>query len=193
MSLNKFTFGNTPAAIFLVDRLNQLDNKKFTRKISTILCEFRKIIGELIKAHQAGSVSTHTLSVTVELLHDKIENTIDHLLTKSGADYGDNPDLPDVLAANLTLNVIKGELKSVFRRSRKLHQMEKEQQRLSYRLYSSDRDVRNKDNFLLGNYSRKFTPEKINIEYLKEDINAKTLQEKSRRKLARLNKKCELY
>ena len=72
--LNKFTFGNTPAAIFLVDRLNQLDNKKFTRKISTILCEFRKIIGELIKAHQDGSLSTHTLSVTVELLHDKIEN-----------------------------------------------------------------------------------------------------------------------
>ena len=191
--LNKFTFGNTPAAIFLVDRLNQLDNKKFTRKISTILCEFRKIIGELIKAHQDGSLSTHTLSVTVELLHDKIENTIDHLLTKSGADYGDNPDLPDVLAANLTLNIIKGELKSVFRRSRKIHHMEKEQQRLLHRLYSSDKSVYDKDNLLLGKYARKFTPHKVNIDHIPEEINAKTLQEKSKRKLARLNKKCELY
>lgn len=191
--LNKFTFGNTPASIFLIDRLNQLNSKKFTRKISTIICEFRKIIGELIKAHQDGSISTHTLNVTVELLHGKIENTIDHLLNKSGADYGDNTNLPDVLVANLTLNVIKGELKSVFRRSRKLHHMEKEQQRLLYRLYSSDKDVRNNENFLLGKYSRKFTPNKINIAYIAEDINAKTLQEKSKKKLARLNKKCELY
>lgn len=191
--LHKFTFGSTPASIFLVDRLNQINNKKFTRKISTILCEFRKIIGELVKSHQAGTISTHTLSIAVELLHGKIENTMDHLLTKSEADYGDNVALPDTLAANLTLNVIKGELKSVFRRSRKLHHIEKEQKRLLYRLYSTDKTVYNKDEILIGNYSRKFTPNKINIASVEEDINATTLQEKSRKKLARLNKKCELY
>jgi hypothetical protein len=201
--LDRFTFGNNPASLYLVEVLNTIDNKKLNRKITNLIRESRTTLRELIAANEAGKMSTHTVSVLVELLRTKVEHAA-HVMkySENGTgifkldDQGDfkldtlKVSANGELAVNLATNVIKGELKSLHRRARDVHHIEKEQQHL---MSKGESDSINRYGILLGTKVTKFEPRKIAVTEVKETITAETLTIKSRAKLTRLNKPCKLY
>ena len=186
--LDKFTFGNNPASLYLTETLNLIDNKKLNRKITNLIRESRTTLGELISANEAGKLSTHTVSLLVELLREKVEMAA--YLMKFDIDGAPLLEDPGCLAVNLATNVIKGELKSLHRRARTVHHLEKGQQRHASKVQTNEATL---GGIVIGKQITKFEPRKIAVKEVTETITAETLTNKSKAKLARLNKPCKLY
>jgi hypothetical protein len=187
--LDKFTFGANPAALYLVEVLNTINNKKLNRKITNLIRESRTTLRELLEANEVGKMSTHTVSVLVELLRKKVE------VAAHSMKYNENKEkiesINGELAVNLMENIIKGELKSLHRRARRVHHLEKDQQRAMAQKDCTG--VISADGILLGRNVIDFEPVKIVVKKVPETITADTLQNKSRAKLTRLQKPCKLY
>jgi hypothetical protein len=115
MMLDKFTFGNTPAAIYLADRLNELNNHRLTRKISSVLCKFRRTMTELTNANNAGIMCTNTTAMFAERTRVDIQNTGSDMIFK----IQEEDCYYDERCINLMVNIICGELKSMIRRLQK--------------------------------------------------------------------------
>lgn len=120
--LDKNTFGNTPAAIYLADRLNEVDNSKQTRKVSTFINSIRSMLKQAIEAHEYGYLSLKTLYFIADSLSIKVHNSVDDLLKVT-------EDAIDPLVVNLTANILIGEIKSIKRRTQSATYLKKEQER----------------------------------------------------------------
>jgi hypothetical protein len=128
----------------------------------------------------------------VEILNERVDRAAYNMLHCLSTEY-DSIDLPDVLAVTLMLNVIKGDLKSMGRRSRKTRLLEKAQVQALGKIVENKKPVHNKEGVTIGYEITKFEPSKIDIKYVDDGVTAYRLQMKSRKKLARAGKKCELY
>lgn len=115
MKLSKYTFGNTPAAIYLADRLNQIESPKWTRKISSKIHSFQTTIAQLTKANSHGIIDARTLSFTVEALHQRVYEVGDRLMRGFLEKSPVGEELPDVLSIDLMMNVVMGDLKHLKR------------------------------------------------------------------------------
>jgi hypothetical protein len=188
--LDKHTFGDAPAAIFLADRLNMLNNAKFTRKISARIHESQTMLAEAIKAHDLGAISTHTLSFMTFALEEKIDSSAKSLMTEGT--YFDSKELPDLLAVNLMLNVIKGGLKRARHQSQMVKHLESKQQSM----IDTKRPITKNNHLFVDNVlvaRQIMIPVKIQLSQIHETITSASLQVKSRKKLTGKGKKCELY
>jgi hypothetical protein len=107
--LDKNTFGGTPAAMYLADRLNDINSTKLTRKVSNFICSVRRPLSEVVAAHNAGFLSTRTISRYVEDMRIHVQNAADDLRRMNGE--------LDEVCINLMANVLAGDLKNVARRS----------------------------------------------------------------------------
>lgn len=136
--INEFTFGKTPAAIYLADRLNALNNSKLTRKISTMIRDLQNIVNEIEKSNSVGFLSAHVIGFMIDPLRDRIK--------ASRA----NIEKIDQLSANLMANVMCGSVKDVAYRVMEVRHIEQQ-------------DVRNnptgKSFVILKNIHRAITPE----------------------------------
>ena len=101
--LDKFTFGRTPGAIYLTERLNQLGDPKLTRKVSSYLDQESKILNEIVQANAIGVLSTHTLGAFVTFMRHRIGTS--------------TLEINDKLTADLMHNVVSGRVKSILRRT----------------------------------------------------------------------------
>ena len=121
MMLDKYTFGNTPAAIYLADRLNEINSVLLTRKISSVLCKYRRTIAELEAANNAGIMCTNTTAMFAERIRIDIQNTGYDLLCKQAKEDQSCIDLSyiDIRCVNLMVNLICGEVKNMKRRLQK--------------------------------------------------------------------------
>lgn len=100
--LDKFTFGDSPAAIFLADVLNQTNDSKLTRKVSAYLDQENRLLNEMVNAN----LSPHTLGSFVNFMRNRIKTS--------------TLKIDNVLVSNLMYNVITGRIKSVLRRTKEV-------------------------------------------------------------------------
>ena len=110
--MDKFTFGNTPAAIYLADHLNSLSDKRVVRKVQKILVFQRQLFTELNDAHMKGILSAKSLLIISQC----IENQVIARLKEKEIEQEKCEVKLDSLTLNLVQNILIGEVKSISRR-----------------------------------------------------------------------------
>jgi hypothetical protein len=98
------TFGNTPAALYLVRELTRLNNKSLTRTIGKRITTTTKAVNELVNAYSENRISPKTLANTMRLMREEVVNEV--VLT-------DDPD--EQFAHRLRKNVQVGSIKQAIR------------------------------------------------------------------------------
>jgi hypothetical protein len=179
--MHKNTFGKTPAAIYLADRLNILNDPKYTRKISSIIHRVQSVMADSIKASEVGLLSTKTLNFIIARLRRDVEDASNTLINIESYVGSGGYLMPDQLSANLMSNILIGELKSATRRCRKVKLLKHKQQQLVGRVAI---DASLKSEILL---------KKITIRDVKDPTTPEFLIERSRAKLKRKGKVNSLY
>lgn len=127
MNIHKNTFGNTPAAMYLVERVNQLNDKKYLRQLSTIIHSVQSTLADTLRAHEAGVLNIRTVNFVAGNLRLKIENAADNLRRAEPYVGSGGCNMPDELSVDLMCNMLIGDLKSVARSSREV-KLEKRRQ-----------------------------------------------------------------
>jgi hypothetical protein len=177
MNLDKHTFGKTPAAIYLADRLNFLNDPKYTRKVSSKIHDIQAIIADAIRAHEGGLLSIRTLNFILTSLRSRIEDMTHaaHINALEGDLYADK------LVTNLMANVLIGELKSILRRTRDVKILKTKQQRIINRAIVNSKAL------------KELNVKPITIADVKDPTTAETLIARSRAKLQRKGLPNTLY
>jgi hypothetical protein len=103
--MNKFTYGNTPAAIYLAEYLTENGTSGEIRKVTRALTHFSRVINELERSNYAGTLSAHVIGGLAAGLREQALNT-----TVGG----------DSLVIDLVRNVMIGRLKDLTRRVQKV-------------------------------------------------------------------------
>lgn len=109
--IDKYTYGNTPAAIYLTEVLNSVGSSKMIRKVTRTLTDFNEIINELEAANKNGLLSAHTLGALGADLRARAQRSTvgEHELVK-----------------NLLQNMMVGRVKELTRRVRVVRLIEKQ-------------------------------------------------------------------
>ena len=185
MKLDKTTFGDTPAAMFLSTRLNEIRNPVLTRKISKCIIHYRCLMKDAKSAHDCRAISTTTLNWMMARMNDQLDDTAVefHLPEKNH----------DAVTVDLMINVIRGEIKDIINKARKITNIERQQ--LVMGLTTRDRhvDIRNGNGDLLGYEVTRFTPKDVHLRHIPDLKTSRMLQIKSRDKLKKANKPNTLY
>jgi hypothetical protein len=180
--LNKNTFGDTPAAMYLAERLNVLNDKKLTRKISAHINRIRAMLAEMVEAHNVRVIKTHTLSSFLSDQSKKIDDMVLRLVQDS-----------DELAVNLMANVLKGDIKRITHKARKIIHIERAQHNLGLTTKINRTVIHNTDGVVIGHEVTQFCPTTTKLDQIVDLKQSWSLQIKSRNKLKRLGKECKLY
>ncbi len=102
VTLDRHTFGDTPAAIYLVEMLNKKNDPLVARKTAKIIAEGREMIADLARAHlDYDALSTKTLARLIPLISEHF-----HLQAAEPLRAHDEH------IANLTINILEGSLKT---------------------------------------------------------------------------------
>jgi hypothetical protein len=103
MNLDKFTFGRTPAAQYLVRRLNELDSKPLQRAVGVRVSQFNTNVRDIENSYKVGYMSAKTAANLLRML--RVEAT---QLTLSNTD--------DKIVGQLMQNTIIGNIKHTARK-----------------------------------------------------------------------------
>lgn len=158
--MNKFTYGNTPAAIYLFDYLEKLNKKIVKKRVGKMLTSHRQIFSQLAKANENGILTAHNLARLIGQMRDSF-----------------HVDVGDEHASNLVTNILVGEMKDLLRRTSTIRKIELHQNKLVKKEIESD--VFNKEGYLVVekiDEDKRFI--KYNINNVKDSINEKTLNDK---------------
>lgn len=102
VALDSNTFGDTPAAIYLVELLNKKNNPVLARRTGKILAEGRELVADLARAHlEFDALTTRTLARLIPMISE-------YFHTKAAEPLR----LVDEHIANLAINVLEGSLKT---------------------------------------------------------------------------------
>ena len=174
MNLDKNTFGNSPAALYLSFHLNEQCDKKALRKISRFMNEIRVIANQALNAHFNGLLNTKSLYFVVDMLMERVKR--------------DNTKVEGIsdLARNLMSNVLIGELKSVKRRLKMTVLYNRAHQHV-------DKVAAQQANDTGKIHWKLIEPNVATVHMFNDPVNNDTLIMRSRKKLERLNKKSTLY
>lgn len=71
--IDLYTFGRAPAAMYLAQLLNDMGDKKMTRKVSRFICENHELINGAVFSHMQDTLSTQNFAKIIELIAEKIE------------------------------------------------------------------------------------------------------------------------
>jgi hypothetical protein len=183
--LDKNTFGDTPASLYLVEVLNERNNSKLVRKVSSKIHGVRTLIGQLETSNAAGFLSAHHIGEIIHLMRNSDQLTI-------------AVDEKDTIVKELTTNICVGELKSLQRRVTKARHLEHRQAILVGQCRDGKPIYEKTGGDTLGYLvgvmeTSMFVPYPIKVAHISEDITSETLKARSRRKLLRQGKKNTLY
>lgn len=99
MTLDKTTFGKTPAALYLTLYLNEKGDRALIRKVGRMLDGFRETINDLICSHlHTDEMKAATFNRLMAMVSDDARVAARRL--------------PDKLAQELVANILVGEIKS---------------------------------------------------------------------------------
>lgn len=177
--LDKFTFGNTPAAIYLVQELNRVNSSKLNRKVSSVLNNQNRLVKEVVGAFESGSLSLHGFGAIMNMLRDRVKNI--------------KTEFENDLVTNLVSNMIAGNIKSILRRSTKVAQNNK---MVDYGIKfiipnGTPLSVIIKLNNAMKTIFYEKDCDKFN--YTMDSITPETLIARSKQKLAKHGKECTYY
>ena len=113
--MNPYTYGNTPAAIYLADQLNNINDARFSKRIGAIINQNRAVLKQIMVAHDEGHVDRKTVMFVVNAVHIKIDALAECM--KEINIMGDFIESPENLAIDLMSNIVKGEIKKITRRA----------------------------------------------------------------------------
>jgi len=193
--LDKHTFGKTPAAIYLADRLNVLNDPRYTQKVSSRIHEVQTAIADIVKAHEAGHIKLHTLNFFVSFMRQKIIGIKTNFLQSELYVGSGSHIMPDVLSVNLMTNVLVGELKSITRRSRQVKILKTKQQRVVTKLRQDGFETMlcHDGDHVLARVDEQLVIPNITLANVVDETTAEVLIRRSRKKLERLGKPTTLY
>lgn len=171
--LNKYTFGKTPAAVYLADHINQLSEKENTKilikKIGHLLSTQREILKQLENSNAQGILSTHNLSNIINAMRKGVHFNV-------GGE----------LVSNLVTNILVGEMKTVIRKSTQVRLIELHQNKKVKNKPHKEGDIYNKKGYKIATVSNgEVILEKYNVQQVKDSINAQSLDEKQSQKMKR--------
>jgi len=199
--LDKHTFGKTPAAIYLADRLNVLNDERYTQKLSSKIHAMQACINDVVRAHENDYLDLKTLAFFVKSMRRTVEDTAQNFLEYDQYVNKAGHPMPDKLSIDLMMNIIKGELKSISRRAREVRLLKDKQNRV---LHALKREVNvsfddqsefttkvEKDAIVLAEVI--FETPNITIKDVKDETTPETLMARSRAKCERLGKSTTFY
>lgn len=106
--MNKFTYGKTPAAIYLAEYLGTLNSPKLNRKVARKLADVNELINQIEQSNNAGIMTSHNVGALASLLLADVRE----LWLES-----DEVDFETLtLVNNLVRNMLIGRLKDLARR-----------------------------------------------------------------------------
>ena len=187
--LDKFTYGNTPAAIYLVEHLNAVGTQSLRRKVTRTLTSFNEMVNEIEQSNEAGLLSAHTVGSLVASLRERVKST----------HFNDavRPEDEDPLVLNLMTNLMMSRLKDLARRVQMVRVYEQQQAHvrgptIKHALDRQiDRDRQSRVHSVLGTLSDLAASKPLSS--VQDPIKAETLIDRSKRRLERLNKPNTLY
>jgi hypothetical protein len=180
--LDKNTFGKTPAAIYLADRLNLINDPKYSRKLSKMIHNIQATIADAVQAAETGALSIKTLHFISRHLRLDIEDAADNLKQEMLYVGSGGHEMPDLLSINLFENVLKGELKSVFRRASEVRFLKDKQDRVVNKILRDNPEA-----------SDTLVIKPITIADVKDPTTPESLIKRSREKLKRNGRVNTLY
>ena len=99
--MNKFTFGKTPAAIYLADYLSANSTQSQVRKVTRTLANFNRLINSIEESNTVGIMSAHDIGGLGDYLRNRALNT----------QISD-----DALVTDLVRNLMRARVKDLIRR-----------------------------------------------------------------------------
>lgn len=186
-NFDKFTLGNAPAAIYMIDLLNNIDRKKSVYIIKSY-GEFKETFRELSDAHDDGAISARVLRKYIET----------YRLTLPGVRKNLEEKQYDIKIINLYENLIIAEFKKVIRRLDAMKKIEISAiARAKSKIKNSGRQIKNESITTYGRYEGnevkidvKFNQNglgssSVNANMVQDRITSETLMEKSLKRLER--------
>lgn len=169
MKLDKTTFGKTPAALYLADYLNKLEQPLVTKRTGKILTGFRNTFTQLEKANNVGILTAHNLARVIGSMRENFF-----------------VDVGDELASNLVTNILVGEMKILLRKSSNIRKIESFQKRIVGK--KEPGEFFNHSGYRVAKIDENSVElPKYTVEQLTDNINAETLTEKWKIKMKRRN------
>lgn len=169
MQIEKYTFGKTPAAMYLAKYLSDLDSPIVMKRTGKMLTSYRNTLSQLEKANNQGILSAHNLARVVCSMREHFK-----------------VDVGEETASNLVTNILVGHMKALLRKSSEIRKIEMQQ----------DKYIHHSENGVFFNQKgykvAKITEDTIEfpvytVEQIPENINAETLTEKWKVKMKRRN------
>ncbi len=157
--MNKFTFGKTPAAVYLYEYLQSKGNTIVEKRVGKALTSNRNLLTQIEKSNNIGAINAHNVARIVNKMREKFF-----------------VEVGDELASNLTTNILIGEMKALIRKSAEIRKIEL----LQNKLKKKDVDfLKNKEGYLIveEKEDKKVYPS-YNLSNMKDKINSETLTEK---------------
>lgn len=157
--MNKFTFGKTPAAVYLYEYLKSKQLPIVEKRVGKALTTHRNLLSQIEKSNKEGIINAHNVS--------RLINTIRE---------GFFVEVGDELASNLVSNILIGEMKTLIRKSSEIRKIESLQNKLRKKEVES---FQNKEGYLIveKKEDKKIFPS-YNVSDIKDAKNSETLTEK---------------
>lgn len=169
MQIEKYTFGKTPAAMYLAHYLSQLDNPIVLKRTGKMLTSYRNTLAQLEEANNQGILSAHNLARVIGSMREHFK-----------------VDVGEETASNLVTNILVGNMKALLRKSSEIRKIELLQNK--YILHSENGVFFNQKGYKVA----KITDDTIEfpvytVEQIPEEITSDTLTEKWKIKMKRRN------
>lgn len=190
-NFDKYTLGNAPAAIYMIDLLNQIERKKAIYIIKSQQ-EFNKNIHELMDAYEDGALSNKVIRKYIDNYRATYSQKREELLSKS---Y-------DEKIINLFENLLDAEFKKAIRRMDAVKRLEVSAiSRAKHQLKSAGKTYHDEQLKTYGKYEGEQIPvdvkfnqhglgsSLINTNLIKDKITSETLMEKSLKRQERRKQK----
>lgn len=186
-NFDKYTLGNSPAAIYIIDLLNNVERKKGVYLMKAY-SDFKETFRELLDAHDDGALSSKVVRKYIEIYRATLPQTRETLITKG---Y-------DVKIINLYENLIIAEFKKVIRKLDAITRLEVSAiSRAKSNLKKSGKVYNDEQVLTFGKYEDKEIPvevkfnkhglgsSNINSNFIEDRITSETLMEKSMKRVER--------
>lgn len=189
-NFDEYTLGNSPAAIYIIDLLNNIDRKKAIHIIKSY-SEFKESFREVMDAHAEGVLSAKVVRKYIELYRSNIPTIHQNLVSK---EY-------DIKIINLYENLLIAEFKKSIRKLDSIKRIETSAvSRAKSQLKKSGKVYHHEQMNTYGKYEGDNIPVAVkfneyglalpcvNVNLIQDKITSETLMEKSLKRMERRNK-----
>lgn len=186
-NFDKYTLGNSPAAIYIIDLLNNIERKKAVYLMKTY-SDFKETFRELLDAHFEGALSSKVVRKYIEVYRVTLPKTKESLINKG---Y-------DLKIINLYENLVIAEFKKVIRKLDAITRLEVSAvSRAKSNLKKSGKVYNDEQVLTFGKYEDKeilvevkfnkhgLGSSNINYNFIEDKITSETLMEKSMKRMER--------